>query len=416
MKSTKILFLTGNLSASISGGMGIAASEIAKNLSVLSPLILITSEENNSNGINDIQQLYKVTSSSPAAEKYAPFSVYPSCEISTSTYNFLISPYYSEIIKEETTLETTLGLDATPSIATPKQLSYLEEVSLFNQKIVELAITMTYDVIYCHDWITFQAGITLKLKTGKKLVLHVHSLEVDRNKDFPNQTIFNLERKAMDYANLVFTVSNYSKAIIQERYEIYAEKIQVVYNAYSEEYILKKKDTSKSPSLLFLGRLEKQKGADLYLKIAEKVVEKYPTLKVLIAGSGELGEELKEALTTSPIRDSVFLLGQLTNDQKYELLSETTVFCMPSTSEPFGLSALEAASAGVACVLSTKSGISELLESALLNTPEDVDGFAVSILAILEDPLLRASIEQNQLEQIKKLTWKNVAKQIFDLV
>src|SRR6202007_1861983 len=156
--------------------------------------------------------------------------IFPSDNKETIHYDFLISPYKTDDHYKKKSFTNTE--DSVLEVIETIPPTYLEEVAFYNQKIIELAQTLAFDIIYCHDWTTFQAGISLKLHTGKKLILHIHSLETDRKPDNKNASVYYLERKAMDYADAVITVSEYTKELIRKNYEIYAGKIQVVYNAF----------------------------------------------------------------------------------------------------------------------------------------------------------------------------------------
>ena len=407
MLESKILMLTGNLSGKISSGMGIATSEIAKHLAAISPLQLIKSGEED---FPSIKNVHTINGSTPT-QIITTYATTKNEKAEIINYDFLISPYRTEnFIKRENseTITDTTVIEVTETIA----YSYLEEVAYYNQKIAELAQTLSFDVIYCHDWTTFQAGISLKLLTGKKLVLHIHSLETDRKPENKNFNIYSLERKAMDYADTIITVSDYTKNLIQKNYEIYPGKINVVHNASSTLEINKIEKTTKEMNVLFMGRLTRQKGIDAFISIAEIVYQKYPFVQFVIAGEGELRTEIEDRIENSIACDNINLLGFLNTEEKNNLLAITDIFCMPSESEPFGLSALEAAAFGIPCVISKQSGISEILKSSLKTDFNDTAGFALSIISLLESESLRKTISEEQLVEIKGLSWEDTAQKI----
>ncbi len=408
MLGSKILMLTGNLSGEVSGGMGVATSEIAKHLSAITQVQLIKSGNED---FPSIKNVHTINGSTPA-KQIISHSVYPSDPKEIITYDFLISPYRTESFSKKTSSKNTTDsvLEVIETIAP----SYLEEVANYNQKIAELAQTLSFDVLYCHDWTTFQAGVSLKLLTGKKLVLHIHSLETDRKPDNKNFNIYSLERKAMDYADAVITVSEYTKQLIRKNYEIYPGKIHVVHNAIQPSEI--KKIGTKELNVLFMGRLTRQKGIDNFISIAEIVYQKYPLVQFVVAGEGELRTEIEDRIENSIACDNINLLGFLNTNEKQDLLAITDIFCMPSESEPFGLSALEAASAGIPCVISKQSGISEILTSALKTNFDDVTGFALGIISLLESESLRKTISEEQLKEIKNLSWENSVSKIKELL
>jgi glycogen(starch) synthase len=413
MSENKILMLTGNLSGQVSGGMGVATSEIAKHLSSITQLQLIKSGNEN---FPSIKNVHTVNAATPARQVVS-YSVFPSEQKETIQYDFLISPYRTDNFpKNGQTKKTTTTEESVLEVIETIAPSYLEEVAFYNQKIAELAQTLVFDVIYCHDWTTFQAGISLKLQTGKKLVLHIHSLETDRKPDNKNAAIYYLERKAMDYADAVITVSEYTKELIRKNYEIYSGKVHVVYNAFTPVEIKKVKKETKEMTVLFMGRLTRQKGIDNFISIAEIVYQKYPFVQFVVAGEGELRTEIEDRIDNSIAEDRINLLGYLNEAEKNDLLAITDIFCMPSESEPFGLSGLEAAAAGIPCVISKQSGIAEIMHSALKTDFADVNGFAMSIISLLESESLRKTIADGQLSEIKDLRWEKAAEQIKGVI
>ncbi len=400
--------LTGNLSGEISGGMGIAGTQLALQLASISHLHLITSEADELPNIQNVSSL-RSTEAIPSVSSFLPFS--PSFR-ETIQYDFLISPYRTDQYENTSSLFTEPSPTGEEIKNSP--LSYLEEVALYNQKIIEVAQTLVFDVIYCHDWPTFQAGISLKLLTGKKLVLHIHSLEADRNPANKDPKIYYLERKAMDYADGVIAVSEYTRNMIRKYYEIYPGKIKVVYNAFLPLTINRLPANSKT--VLFMGRLTPQKGAAHFISIAEAIHRKDPEVLFVMAGEGELRKELEEQLRNSPVANLFQMPGFLNTEDKLRYLSSASVFCLPSESEPFGLSALEAAGSGIPCVVSNQSGISEILSGALTVDSHDIAGFAFSILSLLENDSLRTSVTEKQLSSIQDLTWERSAHKILEIL
>ncbi|HWZ22472.1 MAG TPA: glycosyltransferase family 4 protein [Cytophagaceae bacterium] len=410
MSEPKVLILTGSLSGQISGGMGVAATEIAKHLSAITPVQLIKSGNENI----PVKNTHIINASSPA-KQIISYSIFPSDNKETIHYDFLISPYRTD--DHYKSKQITNSGDSVLEVIETIAPTYLEEVAFYNQKIIELAQTLAFDIIYCHDWTTFQAGISLKLHTGKKLILHIHSLETDRKPDNKNANIYYLERKAMDYADAVITVSQYTKALICKNYEIYPGKINVVYNALKQGTENREQGTgNRALNVLFMGRLTRQKGIDTFMNIAELIHEDFPEVQFVIAGEGELRTEIEDRIESSIAVDNISLLGYLNSEEKNNLLAISDIFCMPSESEPFGLSALEAAAAGIPCVISKQSGISEVLQSALKVDFDDLPGFVIAISSLLESESLRKTISSEQLSEIKALSWEKTTEAIKDIM
>lgn len=291
-----------------------------------------------------------------------------------------------------------------------------EQLVAFSKELVMEGQKIDFDVIYAHDWITFQAAIELKQKFGKPLMVHVHSLDFDRNFGQGASWIFDLEKKAMMEADAVIAVSQYSKKIMIDAYGIPKNKIHVVYHGHAQHKQVASKSPFAEKLVLFVGRLSGQKGPMQFLDIAEKVYEQYPNSRFVMSGDGDLYKKLIEAGASSAIAGRFHITGYLEEDDLQKIYTIADVYCMPSFSEPFGLTALEAADAGLPLVLSDKCGAAELLPQAALADPGDVDQFAEEIVAILKDPVKSKTLAKANKKQIKDLTWQRSASEILSVV
>ncbi|MEO9806283.1 MAG: glycosyltransferase [Reichenbachiella sp.] len=291
-----------------------------------------------------------------------------------------------------------------------------KQLTTFSEELVLAGKKTDFEVIYAHDWITFKAALELKQKFGKPLLLHVHSLDFDRNFGQSTSWIFDLEKKAMMEADAVIAVSQYSKKIMSTEYGIPEEKIHVVYHGHTHAKHLVSKSPFTEKIVLFVGRLSGQKGPMQFLDIAEKVHEKYPNTRFVMSGDGDLYKKLIEAGAASHIADRFHITGYLGHDDLQKLYGLADVYCMPSFSEPFGLTALEAADAGLPLVLSDKCGAAELLPEAALADPGNVIQFAEEIVAILQDPKKSKARTEAHKEIIKNLTWKRSASKILSVI
>ncbi|MFA0961794.1 glycosyltransferase [Roseivirga sp. BDSF3-8] len=273
------------------------------------------------------------------------------------------------------------------------------------------------DLIYAHDWMTFPAALSLKEATGKRVVLHVHSTDYDRNGgvsygNFTSQ----LEKEAFELADHIITVSSYTAHLLETRYGVSPEKMTVAHNGYKFRPEEAKATSSFSEKLvLFLGRITAQKGPEFFFRIISKVAEKNAGVRFVMAGTGDRLKSAIEASAFSEIAHKIHFTGFLNREEVYKLYSMADIYCMPSVSEPFGLTALEAASMGLPCVLSKQSGVAEVLEGALTADYYDVDAYARHILKLLEDEDLYSDVVERQLMATKKLTWEAGCTQIMNV-
>ena len=282
--------------------------------------------------------------------------------------------------------------------------SFFEKVYHYNDLVVS-KVNGSYDLIHCHDWLTMKAGVTLKEKMKIPLVLTVHSTEFDRSGWLnPNQWFIDIERKGMEKADKVIAVSNFTKKIIIDKYKINPDKIIVVHNA-----VYPIPEGKKQKIVLFLGRLTLQKGPEFFLKSAKKVLE-YENCKFVVAGTGDMLSQLIQKAVAMGIANKIIFTGLLTDEEVKYIYKIASVYVMPSVSEPFGITALEAISAGTPTVTSKTAGFSEAFNNCLKVDFWDTDEMANKIISILRYEPLRKTLSKNGKKEINLFTWDNVAK------
>lgn len=116
-----------------------------------------------------------------------------------------------------------------------------------------------------------------------------------------------------------------------------------------------------SPTVLFLGRLERRKGVDTLLDAFAAVAGSRPDARLLLAGSGSLDDEVRSRASLEPLAGRVAVLGQVERAEVPALLRSSTLFCMPSLGEPLGMSALEALACGLPVVVTDAGGLADLV-------------------------------------------------------
>ena len=282
--------------------------------------------------------------------------------------------------------------------------SFFDRVYHYNELVVS-RVKGNYDLIHCHDWLTMKAGVTLKDKMNIPMVLTVHSTEFDRSGWLnPNQWFIDIERDGMQNADQIIAVSDFTKKVIVDKYGINPNKISVVHNAVYP--ILEGK---KQKIVLFLGRLTLQKGPEFFLKSAKKVLE-YENCKFVVAGIGEMLPELIEKAVAMGIADKIIFTGRLSEEEVKYIYQIASVYVMPSVSEPFGITALEAISAGTPTIASKTAGFSEAFKNCLKVDFWDTDEMANKIISILRYEPLRKTLKENGKQEIDLFTWDNIAK------
>ncbi|MBI2671152.1 glycosyltransferase family 4 protein [Candidatus Woesearchaeota archaeon] len=338
----------------------------------------------------------------------------------------LLSPYisYEEYDKDLSKLKEELKDTFNTN---PEHLIYgnnlFKEVIRYTKEAEKIAVQEDYDIIHCHDWMTFGAGIKAKRISRlsgkvKPLILHVHATEFDRTGGNPNQIIYEIEKFGMESADHIITVSNYTKNLISYKYGISKEKISVVYNgleaneiSLNETFNLKK----HYKIVLYLGRITLQKGPDWFLKVAKKVSDKNDDIKFVIAGNGDMFPRIVEESAYLGIANSVFFTNFLRGidiDRAYEMAD---LYVMPSVSEPFGITALEALNKKTPIIVSKQSGVAEVINNCYKIDFWDTWKIADSIIEILHNEDLHKRLSENGYEEVKKLTWDTAADSCLEV-
>lgn len=304
-----------------------------------------------------------------------------------------------------------------------KPFSWIEKkVHEYSENVVDFAQKHQneFDVVHAHDWMTIPGAIKIKQKTKKPLVVHVHSTEVDRSGEKNmNKTIAMIEKTGMEYADKIIAVSYYTKKLLIEKYQIKPEKISVVHNGIVSaiEKIHKKSKSfaKKQKVVVFMGRLTQQKGPEYFIDLAYKLIQKQENVLFVVAGDGDLYQELILKAAGHKLAASVLFSGFVRGKQQEKLLDRADVFVMPSVSEPFGLVAIEAAKAKIPVVISNQSGVGEVLITSPQIDFWNTDKMASEVHKILSDRIYRNKLIKQQLKNLRKISWKKAALKIKNL-
>jgi len=295
----------------------------------------------------------------------------------------------------------------------------LEEVSRYALVAGALALNNNFDVIHAHDWLTYPAGIAAKSVSGKPLIIHVHATEFDRSGENINQNVYDIERKGMLAADRIITVSNYTKNIVVSRYGIDESKIFTVHNAVEFDKDLHEnshwRKTVPEKVVTFLGRVTFQKGPDYFVEAANLVLSKYKNVRFVMAGSGDMLNRIVKRVAELQISDRFHFTGFLKGDDVNRMFMQSDVYVMPSVSEPFGISPLEAMRAHVPVIISKQSGVAEVLKHALKIDFWDIDAMADAMYGLLNYNGLSNMFRRLGQEEVLGLKWENAAKQINEI-
>lgn len=290
-----------------------------------------------------------------------------------------------------------------------------EEVEKFAHKANVVAKFEDFDVIHCHDWMTFKAGIKAKKAKNKPLVVHVHATDFDRTGGNPNQLVYDIEKEGMHAADSIIAVSSYTKDMITRHYGVHPDKISVVHNAvdYDEKPVSKIK--SKDKVVLFLGRLTLQKGPEYFIDSAKKVLSIMPDVKFVVSGTGDMYARMINKAAEMGIGKNVLFTGHLSGEDVDKAYRMADLYVMPSVSEPFGITPLEAIKNNTPVIISRTAGVSEVLTNAIKVDFWDTDEMTNQIVSVLSYSPLHSTLTENALHDVKKLSWENAAEKIVSV-
>ena len=292
----------------------------------------------------------------------------------------------------------------------------MEEVARYAMVAAQVAKNLEgqFDVIHAHDWLTYFAGIAAKRVSGKPLVVHMHATEYDRSGENINTQTYAIERAGMHAADRVIAVSNLTRNIVIEKYGVPADKVVTVHNAvrFAEKESEAPERGVSDKIVTFLGRITFQKGPDYFVEAAAKVLKRVPNVRFVMAGSGDMMNHIIRRVARLGIADRFHFTGFLRGEDVHRMFQLSDVYVMPSVSEPFGISPLEAMKSNVPVIISKQSGVAEVLDYAVKVDYWDVDAMADAIYGLITYPALSQMFAKKGLEEVTSLKWNNAAAKI----
>lgn len=294
----------------------------------------------------------------------------------------------------------------------------MEEVARYALVGASIAANSEFDVIHAHDWLTYSAGVAAKKISGKPLVVHMHATEFDRSGENYNENVYEIERKGMAEADRVITVSNLTRNIVIERYHIDPDKVITVHNAVEppeKTELLDAEKKVKEKIVTFLGRITFQKGPEYFIEAACKVLERDKNVRFVMAGTGDLMEKMIRRVAKLKISSNFHFTGFLKGENVDRMFAMSDVYVMPSVSEPFGISPLEAMRSNVPVVISKQSGVAEVLNHVMKVDFWDVDAMADAIYGLLHYDALNSMFVTHGTEEVNNLKWESAARKVADV-
>ena len=293
----------------------------------------------------------------------------------------------------------------------------MEEVVRYSMVGGTLALQNNFDVIHAHDWLTYLAGIAAKRVSGKPLVIHVHATEFDRTGENVNTQVYAIEQMGMREADKVITVSDWTRNIVINKYGIDPEKVVTVHNAvdFSNRETLVAKRGVPEKTVTFLGRITFQKGPEYFIEAAHKVLQKTDNVRFVMAGSGDLLNRSIRRVAQLGMADKFHFTGFLRGADVQKMFALSDVYVMPSVSEPFGISPLEAMQSNVPTIISKQSGVAEVLKYAIKVDFWDIDALADAIYGLVTYPAIAKVAGEKGYDEVNSLKWDHAAAKVKDV-
>ena len=294
----------------------------------------------------------------------------------------------------------------------------LDEVKRYALIATEIVHNNRFDIIHAHDWLTYEAGIAAKKISGAPLVVHMHATEFDRSGEQVNQVVYEIEKHGMEAADMIVAVSHLTRNIIINRYGIHPDKVKVVHNAVEpvdKRLFAQEQKHVKEKIVTFLGRITFQKGPDYFVEAAHKVLQKDDNVRFVMAGSGDMLNKIIRRVATLGIANRFHFTGFLKGEDVDRMFAHSDVYVMPSVSEPFGISPLEAMRSNVPVIISKQSGVSEVLKYALKVDFWDIDAMADYIYGLLHYNGISKMFKKYGKTEVDNLKWEYAAKKLLKI-
>lgn len=299
----------------------------------------------------------------------------------------------------------------------------LEEINNYSIVAGVIARTEQYDIIHAHDWLTYPAGIHAKTISGKPLVIHVHATDYDRSRGNVNPGVYAIEKDGMDHSDHIITVSDLTRQTVIEKYHQSPDKVTTVHNAVEplapDILAIPDKKGVKDKVVTFLGRITMQKGPEYFVEAAAKVLDRTDGVRFVMAGSGDMMNQMIRLAASRNISDRFHFTGFMKGKQVYEIFKASDVYVMPSVSEPFGISPLEAMQCGIPSIISKQSGCAEILEYAVKIDYWDIDALADSIYGLITYPAFHQFLKEEGIKEVNNIKWEYAGQKvrhIYDLL
>ncbi len=339
-------------------------------------------------------------------------------EIDSTLLPYATEEEYFEFIEKITTLEKKDFRAQKFQFEGGYGKNLIEEIKRYALIAATIASQHDFDIIHAHDWLTYYAGIEAKRISGKPLVVHMHATEFDRSGENINTVVYNIERTGMHAADKVIAVSNLTRNIVINRYGVPSQNVITIHNGVEPNEAndsVEHKKFVKEKIVTFLGRITYQKGPEYFVEAANKVLQKDKNVRFVMAGSGDLLPKMIKRVAKLGIADKFHFTGFLRGDDVDKMFGMSDVYVMPSVSEPFGISPLEAMRSNVPVIISKQSGVAEVLKHAVKIDFWDIDAMADAIHGLLHYSSLPNMFKSYGKEEVDNIKWDHAGLKVKEV-
>ncbi|MGM0628932.1 MAG: glycosyltransferase family 4 protein [Patescibacteria group bacterium] len=347
--------------------------------------------------------------------------------LSARGVDVLLTPYItSDVYDEEKIKEDKKKSGKKKKRSSGYAKNLVEEVYRYGELAGDIAESEEHDVIHAHDWLSFEAGIAAKEASGKPFIAHIHATEFDRCGENVNPRVYEIERRGLHAADCVVAVSSLTKDIVVNKYGVPEERVTVVHNGIREEDYSGALEESPASVVsrikdhgykivLFVGRITFQKGPDYFVKMAKKIRAYEPNTFFVVCGSGDMENQMIREAAAAKMSDRFIFTGFLRGQALNTVYKNADIYIMPSVSEPFGLTPLEAMIQNTPVLISRQSGVSEVVDHALKADFWDVDDMTNKVVSVLKNPSLYQCLRSNGKVEVSRINWYPATDKLISL-
>jgi len=318
----------------------------------------------------------------------------------------------------------------TQTDSSPDFLTWVSKLNFgFLQYAIPLFNEQKFDIIHAHDWMVTDAAWVLKTTYDTPLVTTIHATEQGRMGGIHTglqRYVHQMEWRLTYESFRVIVNSHHMVDELRNSFDLPRNKIDVIPNGVTpenfridfpenEKRAFRQSFAGESQKIvLYVGRLVNEKGVQVLIDAAPKVIQQYPETQFLIVGTGYFMETLKAQAGYLGVTQNVRFLGYVADSDLLKLYQITDVVAIPSLYEPFGIVALEGMAAGTPVVVSDVGGLRDFVEhmqNGITTYAGNSDSLAWGILQVLRDPGLAHHLNQTATKAVEEVyNWKMITK------